>query len=124
MLTGKYVSKTYDRGTRFHNMKMYQLRYLDDDSIEITNRFLEFAKQRGYSPVALAIAWAASHPGVTSPLLGARNTEQLTECLKAGEIEMTADLRREISALSPEPPLATDRSDELIDTSRSFSQKK
>lgn len=124
MLTGKYVSKTYDRGTRFHDMKMYQLRYLDDASSEITNRFLEFAKQRGYSPVALAIAWAASHPAVTSPLLGARNTEQLTECLKGMEIEMTESLRREISALSPEPPLATDRSDELIDTSKGFSQKK
>jgi len=33
----------------------------------------------------------------------------------AAEIEMTEELRREISSLSPEPPLATDRSEEKTD---------
>lgn len=94
---------------------MYKLRYETENYHEITNRFVEFARSRGFSPVSLAIAWVASHPAVTSPLLGARNLDQLNECLQADEIEMTQELREEISALTPEPPLATDRSDERIE---------
>jgi aryl-alcohol dehydrogenase-like predicted oxidoreductase len=59
-----------------------------------------------------AIAWAAAHPAVTAPVLGARTMEQLDECLGAADIEMTAELRESFSALSPAPPPATDRTDE------------
>ena len=76
-------------------------------------RFVEFAKREGFSPVSLAIAWAASHPAVTAPLLGARNIQQLDECLKALDIIMTPELRLSIASLSKTPPLATDRNDEL-----------
>ena len=58
------------------------------------------------------MAWVASHPAVTSPLLGARNVEQLDGCLEALEINMTEELRNAISALSPEPAPATDRNEE------------
>ena len=49
---------------------------------------------------------------MTAPIIGSRNLEQLNGSLKALEIEMTPELRAEISALSPEPPPATDRNDE------------
>lgn len=112
LLTGRYLDKKNLQGTRFEK-KIYQLRYQTDIAYEITERFVEFAKSRGYSPVSLAIAWAAAHPAVTSPLLGARTVQQLEECLNALKIDMTKELRKEISALSLEPPVATDRSDEL-----------
>lgn len=114
VLTGKYVSKQNFEGTRFHDRKMYQLRYHNESTTQITNQFVELAKSYGYSPASLAIAWVMNHPGITSPLLGARTVDQLKESLKALEIKMTPELRKEISALSPEPPLATDRSDELV----------
>jgi aryl-alcohol dehydrogenase-like predicted oxidoreductase len=53
-----------------------------------------------------------SHPAVTAPIIGARNLEQLEGSLKSVDVPMTPELRAEVSALSPEPPLATDRSEE------------
>ena len=58
------------------------------------------------------MAWVASHPAVTAPLIGARNTAQLAPLLAAADIPMTPELRAEISALSPEPAPATDRNEE------------
>ena len=63
-------------------------------------------------PAGLAVAWVGSHPAVTAPIIGARNLEQLEGSLKSVDVPMTPELRAEISALSPEPPLATDRSEE------------
>jgi aryl-alcohol dehydrogenase-like predicted oxidoreductase len=54
----------------------------------------------------------ASHPAVTAPIIGARNPEQLQASLAAVDVSMTAEWRAEIDALSPTPPLATDRSEE------------
>ena len=65
-----------------------------------------------FDPAGLAVAWAASHPAVTAPIIGARNTAQLGPLLAALDIPMTSDLRAEISALSPEPAPATDRNEE------------
>ncbi len=79
---------------------------------ETTTRFTEFAHERGYDPAALAVAWAGSHPAVTAPIIGARSLSQLEGSLKSLEIEMSPALREEISALSIEPPPATDRTDE------------
>jgi aryl-alcohol dehydrogenase-like predicted oxidoreductase len=53
-----------------------------------------------------------SHPAITAPIVGARNVEQLEASLAALDVEMTPEWRAEISALSIEPPPATDRSEE------------
>jgi aryl-alcohol dehydrogenase-like predicted oxidoreductase len=51
---------------------------------------------------------------VSSLCYGARNLEQLEGSLKSLEIDMTPELRAEVSALSPEPPSATDRREEQV----------
>ena len=66
----------------------------------------------GCTRPALAVAWVASHPAITAPIIGARNLAQLEDLLRALEIDITPELRAEISALSPEPPPATDRNEE------------
>lgn len=53
-----------------------------------------------------------SHPGVTAPIIGARSVAQLEGSLAAIDIPMTPELRAEVSALSVEPAVATDRSEE------------
>jgi aryl-alcohol dehydrogenase-like predicted oxidoreductase len=111
LLTGKYLDDEKKEG-RIATNPMYQARYGEKDNFETAARFVEFARVNGYDPSALAVAWVASHPAVTAPIIGARNLEQLEGSLKSLEIEMTPDLRQSISALSPEPPLATDREDE------------
>lgn len=116
LLTGKYsnTNNTSKVQGRLRENKMYELRYGDASAQIIASKFVKFAQEHGYSPASLAIAWAASHPAVSSPLLGARNIEQLEDCLRSLEINMTTELRAAISALSPTPPPATDRTDEAL----------
>lgn len=115
LLTGKYgVGKRPESGRLLTN-KIYATRYGDAANYEVADRFAAFARERGYDPAALAVAWAASHPAVTAPLVGARTTAQLAALLAAETIPMTPELRAEISALSPEPAPATDRNEERTD---------
>jgi aryl-alcohol dehydrogenase-like predicted oxidoreductase len=55
----------------------------------------------------------ANHSSVTGTLLGARHCRQLEECLDSSEVNMTEELREQISSLSRTPPLATDRNEEV-----------
>jgi aryl-alcohol dehydrogenase-like predicted oxidoreductase len=112
LLTGKYGrSRRPDSGRLVEN-RVYQTRFGANWMYEVAEDFTDFAKERGFDPVSLAVAWVAGHPAVTAPIIGARNLTQLEGSLQALEIEMTPELRAEISALSQEPPLATDRNDE------------
>jgi aryl-alcohol dehydrogenase-like predicted oxidoreductase len=112
LLTGKYgVGQRPDQGRLVQN-KMYNTRYGEDLYYEVAGSFTRFANENGYDPVSLAVAWVAAHPAVTAPIIGARNFKQLEGSLNALKIDMTPELRAEISALSPEPPLPTDRSEE------------
>jgi aryl-alcohol dehydrogenase-like predicted oxidoreductase len=112
LLTGKYgVDKQPDDGRLTEN-KMYQTRYGAEWNFRVAEAFTEFAREHSYHPVSLAVAWVGSHQAVTAPIIGARNVDQLNDSLAAVDIEMTEDLRAEISELSPEPPPATDRVEE------------
>lgn len=113
LLTGKYTPSTRPEKGRLVENKMYQVRYGATWMVEVADRFSEFARQHGFDPAALAVAWVGSHPAVTAPIIGARNLQQLEGSLKSLEITMTPELRAEVSALSPEPPPATDRSEEV-----------
>jgi aryl-alcohol dehydrogenase-like predicted oxidoreductase len=109
LLSGKYGANRRPEGGRLQENKNYSKRYGSDVYYEIADRFCEHARERGVHPVTLSVAWVASHPAVTAPIVGARNTEQLAPSLKALELEMTPEWREEISALSIDPPLATDQ---------------
>jgi len=112
LLTGKYgAARRPERGRLVEN-PLYMRRYGDPMYYEIAERFTAHAQERGVHPATLAIAWVMSHPAITAPIIGARNLEQLEGSLGALDVEMTPEWRAEISALSIEPPPATDRSEE------------
>ena len=112
LLTGKYGIDQKPNEGRLVENPMYQTRYGADVHYEVADRFTTFAEEHGYDPAALAVAWVAHHPAVTAPIIGARTLDQLEGSLGALDIDMTEDLRAEISALSPAPPPATDRVEE------------
>lgn len=113
LLTGKYAGGRPVSGSgRIASNPMYTTRYRADWMYGTATAFAEFARQHGWAPAALAVAWVASHAAVTAPLIGARNVDQLEDSLAALEIPITPELRAEISALSPAPPPATDRNEE------------
>lgn len=112
LLSGKYSRDERPEQGRLMQWPMYRTRYGATEYYDLAERFTAFARERSFEPTALAIAWVASHPDVTAPILGARGPEQLAACLRAAQIDMTPELRAEISALSPAPPPATDRNEE------------
>jgi len=113
LLSGKYGVEQRPAQGRIIDNQMYGVRYGAASNFEIAERFGALARERGHEPAALAIAWVAAHPAVTAPLLGARNLEQLDACLRAVEVTMTPELYAEIAAISPAPPPATDRNEEV-----------
>ncbi len=113
LLTGKYGPDKRPPSGRLVDWKMYAARYRDPDYFAIAGRFAELATELGQSPVTLAVAWAASHPAVTSVLAGARDADQLAPALAAIELVLDDATRARIATLSPEPPPATDRIEEL-----------
>jgi len=112
LLTGKY-STTYkpERGRLVENT-MYRQRYGLPVYYEIAERFTAHARERGVHPASLAVAWVMSHPSITAPIIGARNLEQLAASLGALDVPILPEWRAKVSALSVEPPPATDRLEE------------
>ena len=114
LLSGKYAGGGENQG-RLHTNEMYNARYGDEWMHEVAAGFAAFCKDRGLHPVSAAVAWVGAHPAVTAPIIGGRNLEQLRASLDSVSIDMTPELRAEISALSRTPPPATDRSEEAQD---------
>jgi aryl-alcohol dehydrogenase-like predicted oxidoreductase len=110
LLTGKYQSE--DAQGRLKTNAMYKVRYGERVNQEIAVGLNALAREIGHHPASVAVAWVATHPGITAPILGARNLEQLEPSLKALDVGMTAELRQRVSQLSPTPAPANDRSEE------------
>jgi aryl-alcohol dehydrogenase-like predicted oxidoreductase len=109
LLSGKYAEKGSGRLT---SNKMYEARYGEPWMHDVAAAFARFCRERGLHPMSAAVAWVATHPAVTAPIIGARSLEQLKASLDSVKVEMTPQLRAEISALSRTPAPATDRSEE------------
>lgn len=113
LLTGKYRGGRQPEGGRLAENPRYADRYGLESDRATAERFAAFADDAGIAPAALAVAWTMGHPGVTAPIVGARNLEQLEGSLAALDVDMTSELRRRISELSPTPAPATDRTETL-----------
>ncbi|KGR75097.1 aldo/keto reductase [Ureibacillus sinduriensis] len=111
LLSGKYGSKQKkaEQG-RLKEQKNYEQRYGVTSYYEIADQFTELASQWGYHPASLAVSWVLNHPDITAPIIGARNPEQLALSIDGTEISLSRAQRDQITALTIEPPLATDHS--------------
>ncbi|MEQ8441559.1 MAG: aldo/keto reductase [Alphaproteobacteria bacterium] len=112
VLTGKYRGSKVPEGVRLDLNKGYAKRYADDYYMTTASAFVELADEIGMHPVTLAVAWAAHHPAITCPIIGARNVEQLKPSLAAADFEMTDALYDRITALTRPLPSPTDRDEE------------
>ena len=108
LLSGKYANGHTGRLT---TNKMYASRYSEDWMYKVATALSEVAEDLGVAPATLAVAWAARHPAVTAPIISARSVKQLEPSLQAMSYDMDDDVYERITALSPTPPPATDRSE-------------
>ncbi len=100
VLTGKY-----DRGvpaeSRLGRIDWLRDGSLTEERLQRVRAFGERAAAAGVSRTQLALAWAASHPGVSSVILGATSVEQLQENLGALKVQLTSELKLDLEMLFP-----------------------
>lgn len=112
LLTGKYGTATKPGAGRLVDNTMYATRYGNAQYYETAESFVALARELDVAPATLAVAWVAAHPAITTPIIGARNLDQLEDSLAAADFPMTSELYARIEALSPTPVPATDRTEE------------
>jgi hypothetical protein len=71
-------------------------------NLAVVARLEEFAMDRAVPLAQLAVAWAASHPGVDVAIIGARRPSQLDGVAPAGDIELDASERRALDKILTE----------------------
>ena len=75
--------------------------FRDGQRLDAVEQFISLAEEAGLSMPHMAMAFAISHPGVTSALLGARTMEQLDELLGGVDIVLSDDVLDRIDEIVP-----------------------
>jgi aryl-alcohol dehydrogenase-like predicted oxidoreductase len=65
--------------------------------------FETLCKEMGEDPVNVALAWLLHNPAVTSPIIGPRTQEQLTNCINAVEIVLSDENMVQLNDIWPGP---------------------
>lgn len=101
MLTGKYLKglEGLPENARMKAFAGYFDRYHTGEALHVVQSFVDAAAERGVSPAALALAWVLNEPRITSPLLGARNLDQLNDTLTGLDLTLTAEEREAIPSV-------------------------
>src|SRR5580692_5598508 len=107
LLSGKYKHGDAPEKGRFSAElggfgKSYHARYWHEREFETVARVQEIAKQDGTPITTLSVAWILANPAITSVILGASRTEQLTDTLAAPDYSLAPELKTKLDDLSAE----------------------
>jgi aryl-alcohol dehydrogenase-like predicted oxidoreductase len=74
---------------------------VNEKSTEAVRKLKSIADAQEMSLTTLSLAWVASQPGVTSPIIGSRSEQQLEESANACEITLSAEVMKQIDEVVP-----------------------
>jgi aryl-alcohol dehydrogenase-like predicted oxidoreductase len=98
LLTGKYTHvKPLPPDEDYGEVAPVTYRF-SERNLKIVESLRSLAETRGVPMARLAMAWAMTHPSVTSVVIGPRNAEQIDEAVAAREMGLDPELRAEMSA--------------------------
>jgi aryl-alcohol dehydrogenase-like predicted oxidoreductase len=93
VLTGKYRNGIPpDSRGGSEDLAPFVAPYLDDTARLIVDALAIAADGLAVSPLHVALAWVRDRPGVTAPLLGARNAQQLTAALSVEALTLPKEI--------------------------------
>jgi aryl-alcohol dehydrogenase-like predicted oxidoreductase len=96
-LTGKYRSETdLGKSPRGGGVKQY----LTPQGLGVLAQLEEIAQERNTKPGTVAIAWLAARKSITAPIASATNAEQLSDLLKAVQLELNTEEIARLDAAS------------------------
>ncbi len=103
MLIGRYpVDQPFPKDSRAAaNPQGIYAQRINRSGLEVGARVVELAPKFGLTPGQLALLWVKDQPGVTAPLVGPRNLEQLNESLKVADMHADDELRAVFDKLNP-----------------------
>jgi aryl-alcohol dehydrogenase-like predicted oxidoreductase len=101
VLTGKYRGSTPadSRGASQH-LAPYVEQHRTDRAARIVEAVVTAADGLGTSPLAVALAWVRDRPGVVAPVVGARDTAQLTGSLATEDLTLPPAIRAALDDVS------------------------
>ncbi|MEL6527304.1 MAG: aldo/keto reductase, partial [Chloroflexota bacterium] len=89
--TGKYTRENSDADTTRASSGLIQRLTNDDKAFDALDVMREIASDKDVPVAQIALAWLLHQPSVTSPIVGARKVEQLTDLLGAVEVELSEE---------------------------------
>lgn len=107
---GGFFSKQYAPGNRPPEGSRYEAFWRgfyresfdqNQRAFDLQTVVLDMAREKNASGYAIALAWCLSKPGVTSPIIGPRTSEQLTDSLTALQITLSEDDHRRLDQVAP-----------------------
>ncbi len=111
VLSGKYKGGARPEGARFTNylaMGGRQAdmgrRFVNDRSMDATERFIGIAAEAGLDPVTFAVAWSKQHDFVASTIVGVSTEDQLDPILAAADLVLTDAVMQAVNKVSREIP--------------------
>ena len=117
LLTGKYELENNilnkNSSGRLHDNAKYKLRYGQNWMFEAAGKLQILARSINQDPISLAVAWVSHNDVITAPIISAKNLSQLQPSLNSVDIKLDLETYKLISDISPTPPPATDRLEEV-----------
>lgn len=93
LLTGKYSQGNIPAGSRFERNREHSVvkqRFVTQ-ALEAVDKLRPLAKAKNCTLSQFSLAWCINRPGITSPIIGPRNLEQLDDNLKALDVELVKE---------------------------------
>ena len=101
-LTGKYRrDQSAPAGSRFEKQDQWSERHFTEAAFDVIDFLDGMASEKECTISQLSLAWCVQQPGITSPIIGPPSLDQLTDNLKALEVEITEEDRQKIDAVVP-----------------------
>lgn len=105
LLTGRYSrADDPDKGRFSPEMgsfgAMYKARYWRDREFETVEQLMAIARETGEPLPKLGVAWIMANPAITSVILGASKSQQLSDTLAAANYELPAALKNRLDDLT------------------------
>jgi aryl-alcohol dehydrogenase-like predicted oxidoreductase len=103
MLAGRYpVDGSFPASSRAAaNPQGIYAQRINRRGLEVAARVPDIAARYGLTAAQVSLLWLKDQPGVTAPIIGPRNLEQLHEMLQVAELQADDDLRTAFDQLNP-----------------------
>lgn len=109
LLTGKYDEGVPEDSRAQRAKEDWMKEQFSEHRLEKARAISALAREYGTSPASLALAWAMNHPHVDSVITGATRPEQVTDNLKALDVDITPELEAKIEEVLANRPYNSQR---------------